>query len=252
LSNLRQLSIDQHEQQQRAETERILKEHYAEVNADNSPGRVLDGYNNIDMRDMSQADDDNSNHEFDPGGSAFMAKHHNISSSRKFNNHTWLVLDTMANINVFRNPDLVEQVSTSSLPMNIDGVGEKGTRTQRRGVHPLFGEVWIVPENQYNIVSHYQAVKNGFLLRMAPDNKSCWLVNANRNVSVYFEYDPDDHFFKAEISADTVRSKAFNMTAIENNQAYRINNESMYYTQEQLRRAEIVEGLHVAMEHPSD
>jgi hypothetical protein len=87
---------------------------------------------------------------------------------------------------------------------------------------------------------------------MATDNKSCWLVNKSKNVSVYFEYDPEDHFFKAEVSAETIRSKAFTLTAIENNQAYRIDNQSMYYTQEQLRRAEIVEGMHVAMEHPSD
>ena len=71
-------------------------------------------------------------------------------------------------------------------------------------------------------------------------------------MSVYFEYDPEDHFFKAEVSAETIRSKAFTLTAIENNQVYRIDNQSMYYTQEQLRRAEIVEGMHVAMEHPSD
>ena len=70
---------------------------------------------------------------------------------------------------------------------------------------------------------------------MAADNKSCWLVNKNKNVSVYFEYDPEDHFFKAEVSAETIRSKAFTLTAIENNQVYRIDNQSMYYTQKQLR-----------------
>ena len=232
------------------ELERLDAEYKAEVEQDCIANGV-DLYGPVDLREWDDGAD-LSEDDPDPGGSVFMAKHHNVSTSRKFNNHTWLVLDTMANINVFRNPDLAENITTSSLPMNIDGVGEKGTRTQRRGVHPLFGEVWIVLENQYNIVSHYQAVKNGFLLRMSDDNKSCWLVNKDKNVSVYFEYDPEDHFFKTEIPADTVRSKAFNLTAIENNQSFRINNESMFYTQEQLRRAEIVEGLHVAMEHPSD
>ena len=210
------------------------------------------GIQPVNPSHKSTEQDHDSSDENSVIGSVYMAKHNSVSFCRKFNNHTWLALDTMANINVFRNPDLVENLSISSLPMNIDGVGEKGTRTQRRGVHPLFGEVWIVPENQYNIVSHYQALKNGFLLRMSSDNKSCWLVNKDKNVSVYFEHDPEDHFFKTEINSETVRSKAFALTAIENNQAYKIENQSMYYTQEQLRRAEIVEGMHVSMEHPSD
>lgn len=170
--------------------------------------------------------------------------------SKRFDNNKWLAIDTMANINVFRNEDLVNDARDSSIPMNIDGVGEKGTKTYRRGVHPLFGDVWIVPSNQYNIVSAFQAQKNGFKLRMSEDNESCWLVNSEKNVSVYFERDPSDHFYKSEIDAETVRSKAFPMSAVEN--TYRSENQSMYYTQEQLRKAEIVEGLHVALEHPSD
>jgi hypothetical protein len=156
----------------------------------------------------------------------------------------------MANINVFRNRDLVNDVRTTTIAMNIDGVGQKGTKTQCKGSHPLFGDVWIVPSNQYNIVSQYQAQKNGFLMRMSEDNNTCWLVNKNKNISVYFERDPSDQFFKSEVNQESIRSKAFPMTAVENH--HHVEGQSMYYTQEQLRKAEIVEGMHVAMEHPSD
>jgi hypothetical protein len=159
----------------------------------------------------------------------------------------------MANVNVFRNEDLVIDAKTTQNAMNIDGVGEKGTTTQRKGIHPLFGEVWILPTNSYNIVSQYQAQKNGFLLRMSEDNESCWLVNKKTNVSVYFERDPSDHFYKCEVPRESIRSKVFQLTAIENKSAvFTMDNQSMYYTQEQLRKAEIVEGMHVSMEHPSD
>ena len=181
------------------------------------------------------------------------SKYKTVTKLSKFNNHTFIALDTMANVNVFRNEDLVKDVRTTQNMMNIDGVGEKGTRTQRKGVHPLFGEVWILPTNSYNIVSQYQAQKNGFLLRMSEDNNSCWLVNKKSNISVYFERDPSDHFYKCEIPKEAMKSKAFLLSAVENKSAvFAMDNQSMYYTQEQLRKAEIVEGMHVAMEHPSD
>jgi hypothetical protein len=157
--------------------------------------------------------------ELDPTESAVMQLHGHVSMARsasvrkiasKFDNHLCIAIDTMANVNVFRNTDLAGPVGKTNKCMNIDGVGESVTKTQNKAVHPLFGEVWIIPTNSYNILSHHQAMKNGFLMRMSDDNNSCWLVNKDKNLSFLFERDPSDHFLKCLIPNDVVKSKVFN------------------------------------------
>ena len=208
----------------------------------------------ISLDTISDSEECPTSSTIDFNGAVNMAKHHNVSSSHTFNNHTHYCLDSMANVSVFRNPDLISSVGTSTRPLSIDGVGSKMTNVDQVGVHPLFGEVWYLPSNEYNIVSQWQAEKQGFLLKMSEDNKSCYLHRKSDNTMVRFERDPSDHFYKcpAVTGVNHNIGRAFEMNAEELHEAYSVRNESMYYSQEQLRRADIVESLHVSMEHPSD
>jgi hypothetical protein len=95
-----------------------------------------------------------------------MAKHNDQSSSPVFDNHTYYCLDSMANVSVFRNSDLLTDIHKSIRALSIEGVGSKMTKVDQVGAHPLFGEVWYLPANEYNIVSQWQAEKQGFLLKI--------------------------------------------------------------------------------------
>jgi len=195
------------------------------------------------------AEDKSSN-----SGGVHMARHYLPQSKEPYNNHTFYCLDSMANVSVFRNPELLTDIRSSDKPLSIDGVGAKLTKVDQVGTHHLFGEVWYLPTNEYNIVSQWQAQKNGFLLKMSEDNKSCYLYRGSDRTAMRFVRDPIDHFYKCPATDREIArvGKAFEINAHELHEAYSVNNHSMYYSQEQLRRADIVESLHVSLEHPSD
>jgi hypothetical protein len=70
-----------------------------------------------------------------------MARHHHPELPEPYNNHTFYCLDSMANVSVFRNPDLISDIRQSDKPLSIDGVGAKLTKVNQVGTHHLFGEV---------------------------------------------------------------------------------------------------------------
>ena len=200
--------------------------------------------------DVSKIAEDKSSNS----GGVHMARHHISEMPEPYNNHTFYCLDSMANVSVFRNPDLISDIRQSDKPLSIDGVGAKLTKVNQVGTHHLFGEVWYLPTNEYNIVSQWQAQKSGFLLKMSDDNQSCYLYRASDRTAIRFMRDPVDHFYKCPATDREIArvGKAFEINAQELHEAYSVNNHSMYYSQEQLRRADIVESLHVSLEHPSD
>ena len=206
----------------------------------------------------SSSDEDETSKSSDnkptSSGGVHMAKHHIPENPEPYNNHTFYCLDSMANVSVFRNPDLLTDIRQSDKPLSIDGVGAKLTKVSQVGNHYLFGEVWYLPTNEYNIVSQWQAQKHGFLLKMSDDNKSCYLYRASDRAAIRFMRDPVDHFYKCPATDRELAKvrQAFEINAQDLHEAYTVNNHSMYYSQEQLRRADIVESLHVSLEHPSD
>ena len=158
-----------------------------------------------------------------------MARHHISEMPEPYNNHTFYCLDSMANVSVFRNPDLISDIRQSDKPLSIDGVGAKLTKVNQVGTHHLFGEVWYLTTNEYNIVSQWQAQKSGFLLKMSDDNQSCYLYRASDRTAIRFMRDPVDHFYKCPATDREIArvGKAFEINAQELHEAYSVNNHSM-------------------------
>ena len=170
------------------------------------------------------------------------------------NDHFNYCLDSMANVNVFRNRDLLTNIRESKRTMHIDGVGGKSVSIKLIGDHKLFGTCYYCPETEYNVVSQWKAELQGFKTRLSEDNESAWLVRDSDKTSICFNRDPSDHFYKcpyiALVKKQTDGSVNTNFGNLE--EIYGNGSQRMLYTQEQLRRADMAEALHVALEHPSD
>lgn len=197
---------------------------------------------------------------------AFVSKSSSVANSKTSVSEAFkYCLDGMANINVFTNPNLLLNIRTSAKPMSIDGIGGKRVLIDQVGDHPLFGLCWYVPQNEYNIVSQWQANQCGFTLKMSDDNEQAWLERKSDGVSVCFERDEKDHFYKCPVEkvAELIQSSDVLIgkinakfgeelagSALE--EIYGNGNQRMLYTEDQLRKADIAEALHISMEHPSD
>jgi hypothetical protein len=150
---------------------------FESTNFETSTDRIRKWLNSPEVKDWKKSKS-NVTSSNDPAESATFMARAVVRAERsisKYDNHKCIAIDTMANVNVFRNPDLVPEVFRVNRGMNIEGVGEIGTKTQSKGIHPLFGEVWILPSNSYNILSQYQTKLNGFLMQFSEDNETCWL-----------------------------------------------------------------------------
>ena len=107
----------------------------------------------------------------------FMAKTAEDSNpSKESNDHYNYCVDTMANVNVYRNKDLIINVRSSGRPMRIDGVGGKTVNMNQIGDHPLFGPGFYCPENDYNVLSRWRLNQQGFLVNFSKDNESIWVT----------------------------------------------------------------------------
>ena len=176
----------------------------------------------------------------------------------------------MANVNVIKNPNVLKNIRDSSKTMNIKGVGGKTITINQIGDHPLFGKCWYYPNNEFNIISQWKANEKGLMFRVSDDNEQAWLVRDD-GISICFNRDPKDHFYKCPIeSVDKLICELDQLQEIQEERRAQVNqltgddyagnldeiygngNQKMLYTDEQLRRAEIAEAMHISMEHCSD
>jgi len=173
-------------------------------------------------------------------------------------------LDNMANVNVVMNPNLLTKIRTAPRPMLIDGVGGKSVLVRKVGDHPLFGTCWYFPDNEFNVISQDKALEQGFLLGISEDNLLVWLSRKADNLRIYFHKDSKDRFYKCpveEVDKAIVQAERAKVSMINNAAAqlpdnleeiYGQGKQNMLFTEEQLRRMDIVAAMHISMDHPSD
>ena len=80
-------------------------------------------------------------------------------SKRVGDNLSW-VLDSMANVNVACNTDLVVHIRRTD-SAGLRGIGGV-TKLDEIGTHPLWGDVFIDRSQPFNILSLHQAQMHGF------------------------------------------------------------------------------------------
>ena len=197
---------------------------------------------------------------------AKMKRHMKIEEKREqINEAMRYCLDGMANVNVIRNPNVLHNIRDSGKVMKIVGIGGKQIEITKVGDHRLFGKCWYYPQNEFNIISQWKANEQGLMFRVSEDNEQAWLVR--EDVNICFIRDPKDHFYKCPIEDVDKLILALDKRKEETGKSYPMYGEdfvgnideiygngkqNMLYTDEQVRRAEIAEALHITMEHCSD
>ena len=83
-------------------------------------------------------------------------------------NH-WIILDTGATIDVFKDARLLTNIYQSETKMNIHGYGDGAASTTMRGTLPNHGEVWFDPNSRVNILS-FSLAKKKYKVTMKNDN----------------------------------------------------------------------------------
>ena len=71
----------------------------------------------------------------------------------------WIILDTGATIDVFKDTRLLMNIYQSETKMNIHEYGNGTASTMMRGTLPNHGEVWFDPNSRVNILSFSLAKK---------------------------------------------------------------------------------------------
>ena len=121
-------------------------------------------------------------------------------SAKSSDDHWCINLDNHANINIFRNKDLLTNLRNLAVPHVIKGsTGEAEFGTV--GDHPHFGETIYNPKAEYNIVALCKANDAGFVHSYVRqnDNSESELVNPKTGVRYHFRRDPNDRFDKCYV-----------------------------------------------------
>ena len=171
-------------------------------------------------------------------------------SKRVGDNLSW-VLDSMANVNVACNPDLVVHIRRTD-SAGLRGIGGV-TKLDEIGTHPLWGDVFIDRSQPYNILSLHQAQMHGFRELTSQDQQRKILSNPERGIALVFHKDDNDKFYK--LHASKVVEYVRKVYAIGLQDVYcerRVYNAAHFYTLDQQQRAQEAIRLHQAFNHPSD
>jgi hypothetical protein len=118
-------------------------------------------------------------------------------SKRVEDNLSW-VLDSMANVNVACNPELVVHLRAT----DVAGLRRIGgtTKLEEIGTHPLWGDVFIDRSQPYNILSLHQAQVHGFRELTSQDQQRKILSNPERGIALVFHKYDADKFYKLHAS----------------------------------------------------
>jgi hypothetical protein len=71
-------------------------------------------------------------------------------------------LDSMANVSICNNKDLLTNVRNLEKPISVRGLGGISKKLTNVGTHPLFGDMLIDEDNPHNILSLDRAQAMGF------------------------------------------------------------------------------------------
>ena len=119
---------------------------------------------------------------------------------------SWLVLDSAATDTVFCNPELLSDIRTVPIPLNI--IGTTGSRqTNLIGDYPGLGTVWLDRHGIANIVSLHQVKKQHHITYDSVTSNKFVLTDTNGNIMSFSEsneglyyYDTNDHIRLALIN----------------------------------------------------
>ena len=171
-------------------------------------------------------------------------------SKRVEDNLSW-VLDSMANVNVACNPELVVHLRATDVA-GLRGIGGT-TKLEEIGTHPLWGDVFIDRSQPYNILSLHQAQVHGFRELTSQDQQRKILSNPERGIALVFHKDDTDKFYKLHASkvVEYIR-KVYSIGLQDVYCESRVYNAAHFYTLDQQQRAQEAIRLHQAFNHPSD
>ena len=114
----------------------------------------------------------------------------------KYPVHTTFCLDINSNFSVFRNPDFLRNIRSTSQPISVQGVNGSSYTVTMVGDHPFLGRVLYDPAAHTNIIGAKTLRSQGFLLRLSPNNYTYTVVDRDNIVRGAFRLDRADGFYK--------------------------------------------------------
>jgi len=126
--------------------------------------------------------------------------------------HDYLSLDNHANVCIFNNESILENIKEIKRAQPVNGLGGNIKLYKRFGNHPIFGNVMIDPDNKFNIVSLHQLLKKGYRYRTDKDNTYTFIVNKTDDIILTFTRDTKGGFYKLPISEVRSPSKPISLS----------------------------------------
>jgi hypothetical protein len=173
------------------------------------------------------------------------------TQSKRVEDNLSYVLDSMANVNVACNPELVVHLRVTDVA-GLRWIGLT-TKLENIGTHPLWGDVFIDRSQPYNILSLHQAQVHSFRELTSQDQQRKILSNPERSTALVFHKDDTDKFYKLHASkvVEYIR-KVYYVGLQDVYCESRVYNAAHFYTLDQQQRAQEAIRLHQAFNHPSD
>ena len=162
-------------------------------------------------------------------------------------------LDSMANVSICNNRDLLTNVRNSEKPIYVRGLGGISKRLTNIGTHPLFGDMLLDEDNPHNILSLDRAQAMGFKEITSNDQKRKILNHPEKGFCLVLHKDDRDKFYKVHANAVAATLRSVYCTSLQRyyDDAY-VYNAAHFYTIDQQQRAQEAIRLHQAFNHPSD
>ena len=177
--------------------------------------------------------------------------------------------DTLANVVMVHNTDLLTNVRKLATPLSVSGVG--GAQITEVGDHPFLGRALVLRHLKYNIVPHgFWTRKHKYSVSIAPDGS--WLRFARTGCTTveFREHITQGRFFRRvhnsmlrwqgsgtvtpppRFVADDSEGRDIERDAEAYTISERGGSSGKFYTPEQRQRAAEAAQLHVSLGHPSD
>jgi len=170
--------------------------------------------------------------------------------------------DSLANVPICKDVQLLNNVRKLKTPMSVDGIAT--AKVEYIGTHPFLGNVLVMPQLKFNIIpQQFWTKKLGYSLHLDTDGR--WLqmrreggipITFHRTAANFLRVHNDLLRWSAEGPAvpppkvvSGVRSSA---EGISDAPVVMISDASKYYTAEQRQRASEAAQLHEQIGHPSD
>jgi len=162
-------------------------------------------------------------------------------------------LDSMANVSVCNNKDLLTNVLNLEKPIGMRGLGWISKKSTNIETHPLFGDMLIDEDNPYNILSLERAQAMGFKETTSNDQKSKILNHPEKGFCLVLHKDDRDKFYKVHANAVPATLRSVYSASLQSfyDKAY-VYDAAHFYTIDQQQRARVAIRHHQTFNHPSD